>query len=326
MFRWIAYADHEPAFNMAVDEAILEAHRAGLVPATLRFYGWSPPAVSTGYAQKLPYETMARIRSKGYALVRRATGGRAVLHEADLTYSFIGCSGSCDDIAQSIGPTHLSNSVSQSYFQICQGLLAGLKILGVDAGLGKGKGYTGFQDCFLSTTNADLQVDGLKLVGSAQLRRQNAVLQHGSILLNQDQNALPDLLQPAVSAGVQQASVAQQARVVRQPSVVHKANVFNTAESDKDHASLESDVTNYEALQPQPRPNNFGTPKDALSMRHKNLFELTGVLPIATIERAFVEGFAAAFGEQLQLGELTGYELELAHSLREKFSYSEDTR
>lgn len=182
-FRLLEYQVYDAATNMALDEAILESHRSGLVPATLRFYGWAPPAVSIGYSQKMDQDTIARIKSKGFDVVRRLTGGRAVLHFAELTYSFVA------------SPPVLSEQLNEAYRQICKGLILGLKDLGVEADLGKSnKQYKDFSDCFMATTQADLQVNNKKMVGSAQLRRQGAVLQHGSILLDQPQNLLPELL------------------------------------------------------------------------------------------------------------------------------------
>jgi len=182
-FRLLNYEVFDAASNMALDEAILESHRKGLTPPTLRFYGWSPPAVSIGYSQKMDQSTIDRIKSKGFDVVRRLTGGRAVLHFAELTYSFIA------------SPPVLSEQLNEAYRQICSGLILGLKNLGVEADLGKSnKQYKDFSDCFMATTQADLQVNNKKMVGSAQLRRQGAVLQHGSILLDQPQDLLPELL------------------------------------------------------------------------------------------------------------------------------------
>ncbi len=182
-FRLLHYQVFDAASNMALDEAILESHRKGHSPATLRFYGWAPPAVSIGYSQKMDEQTIERIKSQGFDVVRRLTGGRAVLHYAELTYSFIA------------SPPIISEQLNEAYRQICQGLILGLKHLGVEADLGKSnKQYKDFSDCFMATTQADLQVNNKKMVGSAQLRRQGAVLQHGSILLDQPQDLLPGLL------------------------------------------------------------------------------------------------------------------------------------
>jgi lipoyl(octanoyl) transferase len=167
---------------MAIDEAILEAHLKGLVPPTLRFYGWQPEAVSIGYAQRIDRQQQERISSHGFGIVRRPTGGRAVLHSGDLTYSFIGTSAFLDE------------NVTRAYKQISQALIKGLAHLGVEASLGgTDTNYRDIHDCFLAVTGADLQVNGKKLVGSAQLRRHHGVLQHGSILLQQDQNLMARL-------------------------------------------------------------------------------------------------------------------------------------
>lgn len=182
-WRLIDYESFDAATNMALDEAILEAHIAGAVPPTLRFYGWAPPAVSIGYGQKLPEKAREKIVGRGFDVVRRPTGGRAVLHLDELTYSFVGS-----------GKT-LGSSVIESYKKICQALILGFKNLGVDVEIGKGQtADSQMHDCFTATTTADLHYKGKKIVGSAQLRRHDALLQHGSILLCQEQNLMGELL------------------------------------------------------------------------------------------------------------------------------------
>ncbi len=200
MWRLLTYKTCPPAMNMAIDEAILEAHLSGAVPPTLRFYGWLPEAVSIGYAQKIDNETHERIANNQFELVRRPTGGRAVLHAGDLTYSFVGTSKSNNSTqknsAGSVG--FLEPSVANAYKQISQGLIKGLSLLGVEAVLGGANAnYRDQNDCFMAVTGADLQVGGKKLVGSAQLRRHDAVLQHGSILLQQEQDLMPKLFSPS---------------------------------------------------------------------------------------------------------------------------------
>jgi len=197
-WRLIQYADHDAATNMAIDEAILESHIQGLVPPTVRLYGFKPAAVSIGYAQKLDQEVVARIDAAKLDLVRRPTGGRAVLHMLDLTYSFVGTAYSTRaDQLSGAEPSEafLSSSIVGAYKQICQGLVGALESLGVTTELGvSDASYRQLQDCFLATTTADLHHHGKKLVGSAQLRRGKGVLQHGSLLLNQDQRMMDQLL------------------------------------------------------------------------------------------------------------------------------------
>lgn len=181
-WRLIAYEEYDGAMNMALDEAILEAHLKNLVPPTLRFYGFKPACISFGHSQKIEEDIVARLQAHGLDLVRRPTGGRAVLHENELTYSFVGSEG-------------LESSILAAYKQICLGLQLGMEKLGLTLELGETKvPYKDLQDCFAATTGSDLHYQGKKMIGSAQLRRRQACLQHGSILLKQDQKLLPKLL------------------------------------------------------------------------------------------------------------------------------------
>jgi lipoate-protein ligase A len=190
-FRLINYASDNAAMNMAIDEAILQAHLDGHVPPTLRVYQFAPPAVSLGYAQKVNKEVVDKIKKKNLDVVRRPTGGRAVLHMGDITYAFI-CSSKGVPLSQY---ALVGESIVAAYKQICQALILALKHLGIEVELGQRNGrYQDKHDCFAATTNADLQYQGKKIAGSAQLRRHHAVLQHGSIILNQPQLVLSELL------------------------------------------------------------------------------------------------------------------------------------
>lgn len=182
---------------MAIDEAILEAHLNLLVPPTLRFYEFSPPAVSFGYAQAVSIEQERKIRQAGFDVVRRPSGGRAVLHLADLTYSFV-CSSKNSPVAEY---KLVSESIIAAYREICQALLLFLTSLGVEAKLGTASSpYQNKQDCFASATGGDILYKESKLVGSAQLRRKHGVLQHGSIMLDQPQTLMNKLLSNTIFA------------------------------------------------------------------------------------------------------------------------------
>lgn len=188
-WRFVPYACYDAATNMAIDEYLLERHLAGEIPPTLRLYGFKPPAVTIGKNQDLDEDTMQRIGERGFVIARRPTGGRAVLHYQDITYAFIGSEIGVDRYGV------LKVSVTGAYKQICAGLQEALNGLGLKAVLGEsGSAYRNLSDCFLATTPADLQVNGLKLAGSAQLRRRTAVLQHGSIPLFQEQSLMHELL------------------------------------------------------------------------------------------------------------------------------------
>jgi len=174
------------ACNMAIDEAILVAHSRGEVPPTVRFYGWDPPALSLGYFQEADKEVdFAACRSVGIDVVRRPTGGRAVLHDQEVTYSLV---------ATENDPM-VPGGVLESYLQISRGLVAGLENLGIQAEIvSHGHQKMGTAACFDSPSWYELVVEGRKLVGSAQTRKAGCLLQHGSILIDLDVDKLFNVL------------------------------------------------------------------------------------------------------------------------------------
>jgi lipoate-protein ligase A len=163
------------AWNMSVDEALLEAVWQGLAPITLRFYRWQPATVSLGYFQPAEDVDLAAVERLGLGLVRRPTGGRAILHDDELTYSLV--------IPAAALPG--GRSVGRSYLAISRALLVGLQRLGLAAQVGEqvASRQTLSPACFALATRADLQAAGHKLVGSAQVRRGGVILQHGSLPL-----------------------------------------------------------------------------------------------------------------------------------------------
>ena len=165
---------------MAVDEAILDSVAAGQAPPTLRFYAWAPPCLSLGHAQAAEVVDEAGLLAEGWDIVRRPTGGRALLHADELTYS----------IAAPDSTPGLVGGVLPSYQILSRGLLAGLERLGLDLDA-PGLTVLGPSDrinpvCFEVPSAYEITVRGKKLVGSAQLRRRGAVLQHGSLPLDGD--------------------------------------------------------------------------------------------------------------------------------------------
>lgn len=172
------------ADNMAIDEAIVKAHAAGQVPPTIRFYGWQPAAVSLGYFQKAAAEVdLAECRRLGIDVVRRLTGGRAVLHDTELTYSIV------------VSEKHplVPTTITASYRLFSQGLMDGLKLLGIEAQMtmprsayGQTKRQPASAACFDAPSHYEVTFDGRKLIGSAQVRKEGVVLQHGSLLLRFD--------------------------------------------------------------------------------------------------------------------------------------------
>ena len=175
------------AANMAVDEAIAAAAAAGTVPPTLRFYRWHLPTVSLGRHQKLADVDEAQIAARGYDLVRRTTGGRAILHSDELTYS----------VGGPIEEPHMAGGVMDAYLRFSNGLLSGLEALGLVAETASGRTRAARDlsaACFEAPSAYEITAGGLKLMGSAQSRRKGYVLQHGSLPLWGDITRLVDVL------------------------------------------------------------------------------------------------------------------------------------
>ena len=171
------------ALNMAVDQAILGLHANGKSPPTLRFYQWTPPAVSLGYCQKNHQLDMAACRRLGIEVVRRPSGGRAVLHLGDLTYAVI--AGTADG---------MPSAVIAAYRLICDGLVQGFRRLGIDALMGRGVMKPPQHEiCFLRGTLGSIMYRKRKFVGSAQTWHASSMLQHGSIILVPQIEALVSL-------------------------------------------------------------------------------------------------------------------------------------
>lgn len=192
-WRFLASGLCSPAYNMAVDEAILTAHSEGKAPPTVRFYGWQPATLSVGYFQKAREEIdFAALEREGIGFVRRPTGGRAVLHDRELTYSII--------VSEQY--PGIPRSVTEAYRVLSVGLLHGFRRLGLDARMvqldtGEEKAQyasLGSAACFDSPSWYELVVEGRKIAGSAQTRAKGVVLQHGSILLELDAEQLFRLL------------------------------------------------------------------------------------------------------------------------------------
>ena len=166
--RLIDSKENNAFMNMAIDEALL----ASRLPV-LRFYSWNPAALSIGYFQSIRDFNLDNLKKHNIDLVRRLTGGDAVLHDKELTYSFI------------IGESLMPESVTDSYKIISKGILLALKSLGIKAEMNeevdKNKKTA---ICFNNPSWYELTVNNKKIVGSAQKRVDGKLLQHGAILLD----------------------------------------------------------------------------------------------------------------------------------------------
>ena len=167
------------AWNMAVDESILEHIGRGESLPTLRLYAWTPACLSLGHAQPFSDVDMNRLKQHGWEVVRRVTGGRAILHTDELTYSVI---------APSNEP-RVEGSVLESYNRLAQALLLAVKELELPVEMKEGKVSDNTIPnpvCFEVLSTYEITVNGKKLIGSAQARKKEGVLQHGSLPLTGD--------------------------------------------------------------------------------------------------------------------------------------------
>ncbi|GAA0467009.1 biotin/lipoate A/B protein ligase family protein [Alkalibacillus silvisoli] len=175
------------AYNMALDECLLKWHSEGKIPPTLRFYTWEPACVSLGYFQKVEGKIHTdNTKRYGFDMVRRLTGGRAVLHDDELTYSVV------------ISEDHpdMPKTVTEAYKVISQGLLEGYRLLGLDAefSIPEGKlNQTGSAVCFDEPSWYELVLNGKKAAGSAQTRQRGVILQHGSVPISINFDELFDM-------------------------------------------------------------------------------------------------------------------------------------
>ncbi|WP_240666528.1 lipoate--protein ligase family protein [Longirhabdus pacifica] len=179
--------------NMAIDEAISTMVSEKKSPPTLRFYTWEVPTLSLGYFQKAEKEVdFAALKQQKLGFVRRATGGRAVLHDKELTYSMI---------VNEDDPM-IPKTVTEAYRVLSEGLVVGFQTLGLAASMTnlasneeKAKySQASSAACFDAPSWYELVVEGKKIAGSAQTRQKGVVLQHGSILLDMDVDMLFSVL------------------------------------------------------------------------------------------------------------------------------------
>jgi len=177
------------SFNMQVDEHLARNFEFNVSPPILRVYGWNPSTISLGHNQNIEDFDSDKIARAGFEIVRRPTGGKAIFHAHELTYS----------IVMELG----DRGPRAVYDDINRGLLEGLEILGIGAQLAAQdeefrKHYQSRTSipCFSSTAKNEIQFNGRKLIGSAQRRFGKVILQHGSFLLGPQHRRLVEFLSP----------------------------------------------------------------------------------------------------------------------------------
>jgi lipoate-protein ligase A len=207
-WRLVCDGDWSGALNMGRDQAVLETVVAGLGRPMLRLYGWSPPCLSLGRHQGLDAADLKLCAERGVHVVRRPTGGRAVLHHLELTYSVVAPLAS--------GP--IPRALQDAYRTVCRPLVVACRALGIGADLTGGEVNTALPGprttvpCFKAPAGGEVVVGGRKLIGSAMRSTRGAILQHGAILLDWDGElqartmGLPDdhLLRPFITTFAEQ--------------------------------------------------------------------------------------------------------------------------
>lgn len=184
MAYFINFEKYSGSQNMEIDRALLDFAIENSSSPILRLYGWKKPTLTLGRNQSNLGINQQYCEFKEINIVKRPTGGRAVLHDNELTYCFIAST----DFFKN------GNSVIESYKEISQALILGFAKLGIPLAFPDYKkvsvkdGY-----CMAISTGSDLNYNGKKLIGSAQFRKQNYILQHGSILIDIDNTVLSNI-------------------------------------------------------------------------------------------------------------------------------------
>lgn len=190
-WRLIVSPPLDGASNMALDEALFNLNS----PPTLRFYFWKRPTISVGRFQRLNADFIAKCKNADIDLVRRPTGGRAILHNNELTYA----------ISAPYCQMPHSSTLTKLYTRLAEWQVDSLATMGIKASLaGKkwsGRRYLESDACFQTSTSFEVNVGGRKISGSAQRRGKDSFLQHGSILIDYDFDLFPSLLNTSTSDG-----------------------------------------------------------------------------------------------------------------------------
>jgi lipoate-protein ligase A len=211
------------AMNMAVDDAILDAVSEGKAPPTMRLYAWEPPCLSIGYAQPTADVDLERIELRGWDIVRRPTGGRAILHTDELTYA----------IAAHIETPHMKGGVLGSYRHLSKGLAAALDLLKLDFTIHPARQIPQemLDDpvCFQVPSSYEITANGRKLIGSAQVRKRQGVLQHGSFPLSGDIARICEVLKFENEAARLEAAERVREQATTAVSVVDKSITWQDA-------------------------------------------------------------------------------------------------
>lgn len=191
MIKYIPYSVNNGFENMKIDSELFEySIENKLEYPVFRLYGWEPCCVSLGRNQSDTFLDYEFLKSRNIDVVRRLTGGRALLHSDEITYSYV-----CP-----VNYLRHGEHVISSYKEICEILIDKFRKLNIELDFGNNKQVrTGFDYCMLVSTGADLCYKGKKLIGSAQCRKHGYILQHGSILYSYDKSLLASIFGTEIS-------------------------------------------------------------------------------------------------------------------------------
>ena len=210
------------ASNMTRDETLARQLERGEIEPTVRIYGWAPPAISIGFHQREDDFDVPELKRAGIDLVRRPTGGKAILHAHEVTY--------CAVLPLSYGAPRLL------YLMIHEALLGGIRSMGIpaelnaeDQDLRRAYATTGGIPCFSTSVGSEIQVAGKKLVGSAQRRFGRVVLQHGSFLLGAQHRELARFVRPADGSPDNDIAASLTTRTTDAESILGRPVSFNEA-------------------------------------------------------------------------------------------------
>jgi len=262
-WRLIINPPQPGAMNMAIDEAILEFCARGERLPTLRLYAWEPVCLSLGFAQKGDEADQAALGARGWNLVRRPTGGKAILHTDELTYSVA-------------GPVHeprLAGGVLESYQRLSTALLVALWQLNIPA---KAQPHTQPAAenaskgpvCFETPSNYEIVVEGKKLIGSAQARRAEGVLQHGSLPLCGDLTRIVKVLHFEDADGRERAAARLLNRALTAEDVLQRP--LSWAEAAKAMISSFETVLRIEFEETDLSPDEFERANDLAMTKYRH--------------------------------------------------------
>lgn len=190
MTKFIPYKVYSGEENMRIDNELLEKSiQNSSQEPVFRLYGWSPACISLGKNQSDSFIDKAFLQDNGIDIVKRLTGGRALLHDDEITYSYV-----CP-----VEYLKHGENVVKSYIEISQILIDKFRKIGINLYFGGNKKvHTKFDYCMLISTGADLCYEGRKLIGSAQCRKNGYILQHGSILYDYNRELLEKIFKETV--------------------------------------------------------------------------------------------------------------------------------